>query len=52
MYAVQCFNGSNTYYTDTLEEAEKAYFDMCNGSEFVQILSGQPGAWEVVRTSF
>ncbi len=51
MYAVQSFGGNN-FYTDSLEEAEKVYFEACQNSEFVELLSGEPGHFDIVRQSW
>ena len=40
---------SQKAYCDTLEEAEDAAAEFGNGYEYVDILKGYPGEWEVVN---
>lgn len=51
MYVVQSFGGSN-FYTDSLKEAEDAYFEACQSGDFVQLLEGMPGNFTTVRQNW
>lgn len=50
-YAVTSWPGCN-YYTDSITDAEKVYFEKIGQFPFAEILFGTPGHYESVRQSW